>query len=242
MPPTFVHAKDTKIIVGGYDLTGYLQEAAPDVEVEKLETTVFGDSAKTYIAGLRDGGLDLKGLYDGSANAVHARLKTEVGSVDRLVTYAPEGLTLGYPAIVLRSLASKYAVKSQVGGLIEVSARFDAQAGLGGSIDLNAKSLQPLTAVTGTGNGSSVDNAASSANGGIGVLHVVAFTGTDATIKIQHSADDITYADLVTFTAATGVGAEAVQSAAGTSVNRYLRRNITGTFTSITFALLFARR
>jgi hypothetical protein len=240
--PSFLHSKDTKVIVGAYDLSGYFREATVNAETEALETTTFGVGAKTYVAGLTDGSIELAGLYSGGEAEVHDRFKTRVGTEDNLVTYAPEGLALGNPVTLEGALQSTYSVKSTVGGLVEVTATLQAMSKLGGSLDLNGKSLQALTAVTAAGNGVAVDNAALSSNGGIGFLHVIAFTGTDATIKIQHSADDVTYADLLTFTAATGLTSERKQSLAGVTVNRYLRRSIAGTFTSITFALSFARR
>ena len=50
-------------------------------------------------------------------------------------------------------------------------------------------------------------------------------SGTSPTLdaKITHSADNVTYADLVTFTQATGVTSEVKTVAKGTTVNRYLK-------------------
>ena len=43
------------------------------------------------------------------------------------------------------------------------------------------------------------------------------------TAKITHSADNVTYADLITFTALTSAGAEVKEIASGTTINRYLK-------------------
>jgi hypothetical protein len=102
---------------------------------------------------------------------------------------------------------------------------------------LMARLLHPLGAETGAGSGTSVDNAASSANGGRGNLHVTAATGS-GTVKVQHSTDNAVWADLVTFTAATGATSE-TKEVTGT-VNRYLRANH-APGTSITYVLGFAR-
>jgi hypothetical protein len=77
-------------------------------------------------------------------------------------------------------------------------------------------------------------------------VHTTAIAGAAPSVvwKIQHSTDNSTWADLVTFAASTAVGFERVEVAAGTTVNRYLRaiRTFGGTTTSITSAVAFARR
>ena len=95
--------------------------------------------------------------------------------------------------------------------------------------------------------GTSTDNAAASTNGGIGQLHVNANTwNAAANAKIQHSSDNVTFVDLVTFaTVATTVKtSERIEVAAGTTVNRYLRAVITLTAGAgaITYQITFARR
>lgn len=80
----------------------------------------------------------------------------------------------------------------------------------------------PVNVVTpGTG-GSFVRS--STVNGGAGYQAVSALSGFTGFIgKIRHSADDTTYATLVTFTNVTSApAAERIAVAAGTTVNRYL--------------------
>jgi hypothetical protein len=68
----------------------------------------------------------------------------------------------------------------------------------------------------------SIDNAASSADGGVGYQQVTAFTGFTGFIgKIRDSADDIAYSDLITFTNVTSAPAAERATVAGT-VDRYL--------------------
>lgn len=82
--------------------------------------------------------------------------------------------------------------------------------------------LANATSRSGTWNGTSVDNGASSANGLYAQLHVVDVFDTAYTFKIQDSPDDAAWADVITFTIdGTSLTAEA-SSAAGT-VDRYLR-------------------
>jgi hypothetical protein len=92
---------------------------------------------------------------------------------------------------------------------------------------------------TAAGQTAALDNAASTAGGVKAFLHLTAFSGTDVTIKVQESADNLAWADLITFTQATGATSE-VAAATGT-IDRYLRVDISGTFTTVTFAVTLAR-
>jgi hypothetical protein len=94
-----------------------------------------------------------------------------------------------------------------------------------------------------TGTGLATNNGASTASGGAGYFHVTAKSGTSPTldVKIQDSADDTTYADLLTFTQATGLTGER-KTVSGT-VDQYLKiaYTIGGTDPSFTFMVSFAR-
>jgi hypothetical protein len=82
-------------------------------------------------------------------------------------------------------------------------------------------------------------------NGGAAILHVTGLSGTTPTadLKLQHSADDTTYADLVTFDQKTAPGAQFKIVAKGTTVNQYLRVSSTiSTGGSADFVVAFARR
>lgn len=80
----------------------------------------------------------------------------------------------------------------------------------------------------------------STVNGGAGIQAISAFSGFTGFVgKIRHSADDTTYADLVTFTNVTSApAAERVAVVAGTTVNRYLSFNgdVTGSGSITPFA------
>jgi hypothetical protein len=89
------------------------------------------------------------------------------------------------------------------------------------------------------------DNSASTSNGAVANLHVTANTLNAAiTFKVQHSADNSTFADLITFSA-TSTGVEEGQRVAVTgTVNRYLRTAYTTSAASgsATFVIALARR
>jgi hypothetical protein len=92
--------------------------------------------------------------------------------------------------------------------------------------------------VTGTFNGASYD----STSGGTGYLahaHVTADDMSSMTVKIQHSPNNSTWADLITFNAFSTVGAQQAASTSA-SVNRYVRAivsSFSGTSASLAVAI-----
>jgi hypothetical protein len=238
----FRHGKNTKVLYGEHDLSSFFNEASASRTVETGETTTFGKSAKTYIVGLSDGTASLSGMFDGDPNASDEVLAGSLG-VDGgyPVTVAVASLALGSPVQVLSAKTTSYEVSSPVSDVVAVSAEVQADGGIDAGI-----SLHDLTAETATGNGSSHDGAASSANGGVAQVHVTANTvGGNTTIKIQHSANNSVWVDLVTFTVVSSgsTTAERVEVAAGTTVNRYLRvQHTLAAAGSVTYQASFSRR
>lgn len=242
----FRHGKNTKVLVGAYDLSSFFNEASIAASVETAETTTFGASggSKTYVTGLNDATLSLAGMFDGDANAIDEVLVGVLGSdTDVNFTVAQDGgMVLGARCIIGAAIETKYDLSSPVSDVVKSSADFQFDAGASRGII-----LAPLISISATGNQSSVDNATSTTNGGTAMLHVPVNTRNgNVTVKVQHSSDNVTFADLVTFTvvSSTTKTSQSVSVAAGTTVNRYLRAQYTvaGTTGSATIAVAFARR
>ena len=239
----FIHGKTTQILHGVFDLSSFMNSGQVSRSAETSETTSFGSTAKTYIVGLVDGSLSASGMFDGSASAVDDILSSSIGS-DTLspVTFAIDGTTLGNRVSLLQAKATKYDVSSPVGDVVSVS--YDAQAD--GGVDQGV-SLAALTSVSASTTTTSHDNAASSTNGGMAQLHVTANTrSSTSVIKVQHSSDNSTWADLATFATVpiTTKTSERLAVAAATTVNRYLRTvcTLAAGSNSITYQVSFARR
>jgi hypothetical protein len=101
--------------------------------------------------------------------------------------------------------------------------------------------LAPGTAFTVTDNGASVDNGASSANGALGHLHVTVSSGGTWAFKIQDSANNSDWADLITFSSDGSAVAGERGTATGT-VDRYLRFQATRTSGTCTAWCTVARQ
>lgn len=222
-------------------LSGYLKGWEHSTEREMADVTIEGDGGHKFIPGLDNGSLSLDGVFDNTAAAggQDESLDTARGAADAsVITAAPDGFALGKRVIPISARESNYAASSPVGDAVTFAASWMSE----GQVDVGV-ALHDLTAETATGNGSSVDNAVSSANGGVANLHVTSASAADSlTVKVQHSPDDSVWADLITFTAATTTTAERL-TVTGT-VDRYVRaiRTISGTDPSFTYAVAFARR
>lgn len=81
-----------------------------------------------------------------------------------------------------------------------------------------------------------IDRGAASATafGAAAALHAVSIASGSATVKVQTSTNRIAWTDLLTFTAVTVAGSEYKRTSSLTAtVSRYLRVNVTGTFTNL---------
>lgn len=240
---SFLSGKGAKVLSDKYDLSAFFNSVDTSQDAQLLETTTFGATAKTYLVGFKNGTASLKGFWDGAAAAVDAILAAALGSAGgEIVLIAPDGLTVGKRLYLLLSRLTKYGISTPVSGVVAVSADLQADGGIDYGV-----SLHDLAAETTTGSGSSVDNAASSANGGVAHLHLTDATavgGDTIDITVQHSANGSTWADLITFTQVTTAATQERKTVTGT-VNRYTRANWTkggAGSPSYTFAVAFARR
>lgn len=237
-----VHGKSTNFLFDQYALRSYLNKGSFNRAVELPETQTFGEAWKRrQVVGLHKADVSFDGLFDGSNNAVDAVFRAQLG-VD---PYAPVIHTLGYNGFAIGSLVDMlqicqgaYSVGGAVNGVVPVSGQFSNDD----VVDVGV-SLHDLTAETGAANFASVDETAATAAGGVGHIHVTAWNGTTATVKIQHSTDNAIWNDLITFTTVTGLTKERIELSSSTTVNRYVRAIISAaTITSMTFVVAFGRR
>lgn len=232
-----VHGRRTKVYVQGVDLTAFLRSANLQRTADVAESTPFNNEAKGYTVGMRDGTMAFEGLYDGTAAAIDEVLASILGATSQKVALVPVGVeALGSVACGMAGDESSYDVDTATDDVATVSVEMQSST----SID-RCLVHKVLGAVSSGANGTSIDNGAASANGGVGYLHVTAASGGGTlTVKVQHSADDTTWADLVTFADVTAVGAER-KTVSGT-VNRYTRATHAITAGSQTYVMAFGRK
>lgn len=241
--PTFRHGKGTTVLADTVDLTTFFNSASVAAAVEVPETTTFGSSNRSYIVGHNEGTISLEGLFDGTASGVDPILNTALGNTtDKVITVSTDSTAIGGRTILASSASTSYEISSPLTDVVSVSAEAIANGGLDFGTWLVCE-----TAVSATTNTTSVDNAASTSNGGVAHLHVTANARTATTvIAVQHSSDNSTFADLAVFgtVAISTLDSERYEVAAGTTVNRYLRTRTTIATGSgaITRSVAFSRR
>jgi hypothetical protein len=233
------------LLIDEFDVSGdigSLQRIACPMTVQ--EVPAIRDSAQARIGLLHDGGIDFATYWNPvelvTADSEHEVLRGRTTN-DRIVSYM-RGTTLGNPVASLVSKQLNYDLqRAQDGSLTGAVSTQGNKYGLAWGNNLTAGKK---TDTTGS-NGSGVDlTTVSLAFGWSAFLHVTAFTGTSAVIKIQDSADNAAWTDLAgaAFTAATAKTKERIQSAAATdTTRRYFRVVSSGTFTSITYMVNFVR-
>ena len=213
----FIHGKSTKVFFNSTDFSSYLTNVDMTKSADVAETTTFGNDNKTYIAGEKDGSISLSGMFDATGDAL---VQPFVGSTSNTnVIVAIDTLSATKQVSFGSGLFTEYGISDPVGDLVAISMSVQADDGF-----YAGKVLENAT-VSATGTGTARDNSASTLNGGGAFLLVTAKTGTSPTLdaKITHSADNVTYTDLVTFTQATDTTSEIKTIAGGTTINRYLK-------------------
>jgi hypothetical protein len=249
--PTFIHGKDSKVYLDEFDLTSYFNNVDVALTNETSETTSFGATSKSYLLGLADGTLSMSGLWSADTDGSDEELQAILGSATTpLITFAESAGTIGNRATIAKAHETNYTISNPVSDVVSITADFQGSTDAVSNLTYGITSGVQLAAGASIAYGSlgdltSVDNAASSANGGVGVLHVPtnSIAGGTTTIKIQHSVNDSTWADLISFTAVGASTATSQMSAVAGTVNRYLRATAStaGSSGSITFMVSFAR-
>lgn len=233
---TFKHGKDAAIWFNATDLSSYANDLAFGADVDSADTSTFGSSWKSSVAGQAVVKLDVKGYYDPALTSLPSALQVD----DAVVTYLPSGTAIGDNARLMALEPTSYAESSPVGGVVAftTSGVTDSTVGFG-------YSLLPKTTISASTTGAAKDDGAATTTGAIAHLHVtniVSATGSWV-VTIQDSADGSTgWATIGTFTAKTAVGAQRLVIAG--TVRRYVRyvNTVTGgSSPSCTFAIALAR-
>jgi hypothetical protein len=237
----FVHGKKTAVFYNGSNLSRFFNEASISRDIETAETTAFGDDDKNYITGLGDGTMSLSGMFDGQEDAVDDVLSGVIGSATPdVATVAPEGPVAGKRSMSGKVHQTSYEVSSPVGDV--VAANLEVQVTDG--VDVGVLLAGNLS-VGASGDTTAIDNGAATANGAVAYLHVTENDHDDATvIKVQDSSDNISFADLITFTSVAASAVDGQQVVVSGAIDQYVRAEHTpgGSSGSVTYTLAFARK
>ena len=216
-------------LADGYNLlAGKVKNVTQKIEAPQEPTHGLGDSWEASTpTGLRRAVLTQDGaFFDDTANGVHLAFRASQ-MVSRILCVAWAGNVIGR---LFRGIQGTYANAYEVLGTVGQLTKANVIYTISGKVE-EGVILQEWATRTVNWNtaveGNSVDNSASSANGGTGYLQVSGFSGPNSlTVKIQHAADGggagATWQDLVAFAAVTGAQTAQRVEVTGT-VNRWLR-------------------
>lgn len=231
------------LYVAGYDLSGDIGALGTIRGGHAVQdVTGIDKSAIERIGLVRDGELGFTAFFNPATDRAHLRLST-LATADQILTYC-RGTALASPAACLVGKQINYDGTRADDGAFTFTVQALANGyGLEWGTQLTAGKRTDTTATNGTG----VDlGTGSTAHGLQAYLQVFAFTGTSVTVKLQESSDNgvgDAWADVTGggFTAATGVTTQRIATAAGQTVERYLRAVTTGTFTNAVFSVVVVR-
>lgn len=218
-----VSAKNGVILIGGKNFSSYAMSYDVAASANKVDVTGFTDGCQNFIPGLPSGSITLDMYWSYSTDQVHEALRT-LGATGN-VSILPEGGTTGNKAISMVSTQSNYNPRGAPNDAIKIGSLLFDYSGSGTGIEFGDVLQHGTTTVTATGTGVlDVTNAAATATCGA-VLHIwgTALAADTYSIKVQHSADDSTYNDLITFTLNGSVlGSERIVVASG-AIQKYRR-------------------
>jgi len=237
----FVHGRNAVVLYGAYNLSPYLNSAALNATGETGDTTCFGQSWRTAIAGLLTVSASFGGFHDVDIVGAH---ENTLGTDGGVLTYCPgNGSAVGDAARMLSVVETAYNTTDPVADVVAYTWDVLGETSLG-----IGQLLHPPGTDTNTTTGAEKDDGAATATGWMAHLHVAVVDGGSWVIKLQDAAVSNTYTDVTggAFTAATGVTSQRLTSAAATTaLRRYVRYVATRTGGTagdgIRFTLAYAR-
>lgn len=130
---TFVHGKNTVIILDGDDLSAFTRTSSLERGADKHDVTTYGKNDHVFAGGLGMNAFSMGGIYDNTASTgPRGVIEPLVGTVVTLVR-RPEGTGVGKPQDSVSVLVEKYVETNPVDDMVTWTA-----------------DLQPSDAVTST--------------------------------------------------------------------------------------------
>jgi len=210
--------------VGGRSFLNRVGTFAYKIANGIVKTTPLGVANPTKdVNGLEYASLIHDGWFDDGVGSVAEACEGARGRSTQVVCFGVADNVLGRGMVGMAgAFVGEFKRILQVGDKVKAAAEFEVS----GQVDDNAVILQPQATITAAGNteATPVNNTASSASGGSGYLVVSALAlggYTNLVVKVRHSPDNITYADLLTFTVVTTSPTAERKTVAGT-VDQYL--------------------
>lgn len=246
-------AKETGLGAGlfldGYDISGDSREVGTiSKSMKPIPQTGIDKYAMERNWGLLDGAIDAVAFFNPTNAHLALGAADATRRANRIFSYMHKQTVLGTPVASLTAKQTNYdPSRGNDGSLTAKVAASQAQYWLDWGKSLTAGQRTDTGATNGTGVDFGDPSPLAFTFGLQAYLHVIAITGTDATVKLQQSNDNGAtdpWADVVGggFTALSGASAHTAQrisTARNLTVKRYLRAVTvtTGGFSSLKFVV-----
>lgn len=222
--------------IGGYDLSGDVS-ALGVIAMRRapLDVTAINKSAVERILGLQDGEISFATWKDTATDAEQDALEILL-TTDRVAMYF-HGAAVGNPAAAILGKQVNYdwqrGQDGSLAGTVQV-------LGNGAALDWGEQLTTGKQNFASATNGTSIDTGGSLSFGAVGYLEVFSVGSGTAVVAIQDSADNSTFANVtgLAFAGATGRTQERLATGLTATIRRYLRVNVTGTFTNALIAVV----
>lgn len=238
---SFKHGKNAEILLNSIDLSSYLNSITWRAQCAAAKTSTFKSTYHSYIAGEISSQAVTNGYYDPAQSTVRTTLQASPG----VLTYAPAGATaIGDQTRLLSFNTVTYNENSKTNEAVgfDWTAEGTAVAGIG--VCLHVLASESPGTITGTGDAILRDGSTQTTGGGIGHLHVTAYTSGTQQFKLQDATTQGgAYSDITggAFTNVTAVGAQRLIIPSGTTIRQYVRCVATIAGAACTYSVSFAR-
>lgn len=220
-----------RLLVDGYNLSGDIGavqtiRGGPAL----LDLTDITQPAHHRTGGLLSGELGFNALWDTDPDAAHDVLSA-LPTTDRQVIYLHRNAHAA-PAAALSAKQVNYDPSRGQDGSLVAAIQALSQ---GTPLDWCEVLTAGIETIASAASGTAIDDAAATAFGAAGYLHALSIGSGTATVAIQDSADDVSYADVtgLVFTAVASRTSQRLVTSRTATIRRYLRVNVTGTFTNL---------
>ena len=125
----FVHGKNAFIQLDNSagtltTISSIANEITYSNSIDTAETSVFGNSAKTYITGQNDATISISGLFDAtSATVIEGTISALIAGTlaSASLVFGPEGNGTGKKSIACETIVTSYEIGAPVGDVVSLS-------------------------------------------------------------------------------------------------------------------------
>ncbi len=224
-------SKQIRVYLDQYNLSGDLTSTSKDITQETPVVTSISDAGPRRLVGNYDHTDKLLGFFDGVDEGIDERIFALLGdNSDHLLGVAYEAAAEN--TILYEALAKLMGQprSGAVGGAVLLNFDMAGSGGLSRSLVLGSKTSTAAENLTGRNMGATTAGQVFQA-----VFRVLAFTGTNITLRLQESQDNggaDPYADIAGLTSGALTGIGAVRATTTAATEAWKRCVLSGTYTS----------